>query len=270
MPDAPGAMMVNGKILLATSPVPFSANHFPDPVSYYEYDYSVGAGGTFTRINGPTGGLTTPGSTYPHRMLDLPSGQVLYTTGGTQLYVYTPSGSPLAAGKPTIYGITQNGDGSFHLTGTLLNGISEGANYGDDAQMDSNYPLVRLTSGGSVYYARTYNWSSTSVNSPNVVSTEFSVQYISPGSYSLQVVANGIASDSVFFYGPVWVDFNYGGFFQFGTYTFPYKTLASGVSAVSAGGLIDIKSSTSTETMTITKAMDIHAVGGPVTVGIGH
>jgi hypothetical protein len=86
----------------------------------------------------------------------------------------------------------------------------------------------------------------------------------------LQVVANGIASDPIAFTGPVWVDFNYGGFFQFGTYTFPYKTLASGVSAVAVGGLIDIKSGTSTETNRITKAMDIHAYGGPVTIGIGH
>ena len=34
-PDAPAAMMVNGKILCAVSPVPTSANHFPSPTSFY-------------------------------------------------------------------------------------------------------------------------------------------------------------------------------------------------------------------------------------------
>jgi hypothetical protein len=54
------------------------------------------------------------------------------------LYVYYPDDSPQAAGKPAITTITPNSDASFHLTSTLLNGISEGAVYGDDAQMDGN------------------------------------------------------------------------------------------------------------------------------------
>ena len=92
-----------------------------------------------------------------------------------QLYVYTPDGTPLAAGKPTITGITQNADASFHLTGTLLNGISEGAAYGDDGQMATNYPIVRLTnSGGTVYTARAFGRSSTSIMTGSAaMSTEF-------------------------------------------------------------------------------------------------
>ncbi len=46
--------------------------------------------------------------------------------------------------------ITLNGDGSYHLTGTQLNGMSEGASYGNELQMSSNYPIVRLT--GSTGY----------------------------------------------------------------------------------------------------------------------
>jgi hypothetical protein len=83
------------------------------------------------------------------------------------------------------------------LTGTLLNGISEGAAYGDDAQMNSNYPLVRLTnSAGNVYYERTYNWSSTGVMTGNkLVTTEFTNSAaLPPGIYSLVVVANGFSS----------------------------------------------------------------------------
>jgi hypothetical protein len=139
---------------------------------------------------------------YFSMFLDLPDGTVLFSRFNKQLYVYQPDGSPLAAGKPTIAGITGNPDGSFHLTGTLLNGISEGAAYGDDAQMDSNYPLVRLRSAsGNVYYARTYNWSSSSVMASNrVVSTEFVVGTNVPnGVYSLVAIANGISSDPVSF-----------------------------------------------------------------------
>jgi hypothetical protein len=277
MPDAPGAMMVNGKILVATSPTPYNLTgtnyDFPSPVSFYEYDYSTGPVGAFTQIASPTGGLTLGGATYPNRMLVLPSGQVLYTYGGSQLYIYTPSGSPLAPGKPTIYDLTWNADGTLHLTGTLFNGISEGANYGDDAQMDSNYPLVRLADGGgNVYYARTFNWSSTSVQTGgDVVSTEVAVPVTLPaGFYNLVVVANGIASDPVSYYGPIWVDFTYFSFFNFyfGTYVFPYRFLADGVSAVAVGGTISIKNDFhSPETMTISKPMTIRAYGSPTTIG---
>ena len=40
----------------------------------------------------------------------------------------------LPGGQPGISNIEANADGSFELTGTNLNGISEGAAYGDDAQ----------------------------------------------------------------------------------------------------------------------------------------
>jgi hypothetical protein len=188
-------MMVDGKILCAVSPVPTSANHFPSPTSFYEFDPVANS---FTQVNGPTGS-TYGSSTYTLRMLDLPDGTVLFSTSGSQLYVYQPGSGPLAAGKPTINSITPNLDGSYHLTGQLLNGISEGAAYGDDAQMNSNYPLVRMTNtvSGAVYYARTYNWSSTSVMTSNrTLTTEFALPAGLPvGNYNLVAVANGIASD---------------------------------------------------------------------------
>ena len=42
---------------------------------------------------------------------------------------HQPDGATLIAGKPVIAGITRNADGSYHLAGTQLNGISEGAAY---------------------------------------------------------------------------------------------------------------------------------------------
>ena len=201
-PDAAGAMMPNGKILCALSPTPTSANHFPSPTKFYEFDYTAGTNGTFTAMNAPSGGTSESTPSYVTNMLVLPDGSVLYSQqGATQYYVYASGGTPLVAGKPAIGTNTQNGDGSFHLTGTKLNGISQGAAYGDDWQMATNYPLVRLTSGGNVHYARTYNWSSVGVQTGGTsVTAEFTVPGSVPtGIYSLVVIANGIASDPVSF-----------------------------------------------------------------------
>lgn len=280
-PDAGAAMMVNGRILCAFSPQMFAnptpppANIFPTPTSFAIYDPVANS---FATINGPTG-ATVNVPAYQNLMLVLPDGTVLYANWGNQLYTYAPdtAPAPLAAGKPTITGITANSNGSYHLTGTKLNGISEGASYGDDAQMDSNYPIVRLTaSNGDVLYARTLFWSSTGVSTGNTpVSTEFTL----PGSvflgggdtYSLVVVANGISSDPVSFTSPVWVDFNYGGVFRFGTFDFPYRTLAQGVAAVPSGGTIFMKGPrSSSETFTvppISKPMTLISIGGAATIG---
>lgn len=200
-PDAAAAMMVNGRILCAVSPTP-TTNSFPSPTSFYEYDPVSNA---FTQANAPAGGTTVNHPSYWTAMLDLPDGTVLYSEFGSLLYVYHPDGSPLAAGKPTITTITPNVDGSYLLTGTLLNGISEGAAYGDDWQMNSNYPIVRLTdAAGNVYYARTFNWSSTSVMTGTTPeTTEFRLPTgLVAGTYSLVVVANGNSSAPVSFYTP--------------------------------------------------------------------
>jgi len=58
-------------------------------------------------------------------MLDLPDGTVLFVgdQNSQSLYIYTPDGTPLAAGQPVINTITENADGSYHLTARVLNGI---------------------------------------------------------------------------------------------------------------------------------------------------
>jgi hypothetical protein len=58
----------------------------------------------------------------------------------------------------------ENGNNVFTLTGTQLNGLSEGASFGDYEEMASNYPIIRLTdANGNVSFARTFNWSSIGV-----------------------------------------------------------------------------------------------------------
>ena len=73
------------------------------------------------------------------------------------------------------------------------------------------------------------------------------------------------------FGGTMWVDFNYGGTSQLGTYEAPYKTLTQGVTSVAPAGMILIKGpGSSTETMRLDKPMTISGVGGPSSIGHGH
>jgi hypothetical protein len=76
-------------------------------------------------------------------MLELPDGTILCERGADELFIYLPDGAPLASAQPVILGISLNSNGSYHLVGTLFNGISQGAMYGDDFQMDSN-PNLQL------------------------------------------------------------------------------------------------------------------------------
>jgi len=188
--DTPAAMMVNGRIVVAAA-----TKLLDGSTRFFDYDYLTNA---FTPIDGPTG-LNYAKPAYLVTFLTLPDGSVLMSSASTQLYQYVPSGTPLQEGKPVITSLSHNNDGTYHLTGTLLNGISEGASYGDDAQMATNYPIIRLTDGSSIYYARTFNWSSTGVmTGSTVLSTEFSLPVGIPnGTYSIVAVANGIASDAM-------------------------------------------------------------------------
>ena len=86
---------------------------------------------------------------------------------------------------------------SYLLTGHGLNGVSQGAAYGDDAQAATNYPLVRITNlrTGHVLYSRTHDHSSMAVASDELVHTTFDVPSDQErGRSTLEVVANGVAS----------------------------------------------------------------------------
>lgn len=210
--DAPGVMMVNGKILLAAAAPPFVGGDgsvkFGDVTSFFEYDPNAGAVGGFTQVSGPTGS-TDNNHSYQMGMLALPDGSVLFADSteqnfpatGAKLYIYVPDGTQIST-KPIISTISPNPDGSFHLTGTGLNGTSEGAGYGDDLQANSNYPLIRFLDTNNMHldYGRTFNWTSTGVNGNTSSSTDFTLPVgLVPQTYLVSISANGVVSDPVVF-----------------------------------------------------------------------
>jgi subtilisin-like proprotein convertase family protein len=186
--DTPAAVMPNGHVLVSVD-----RGDFTSPSRIYELDPSTN---TYAAVPDPSSDLSYLAA-YNHRMLVLPSGQVMWSDGGSSTYLYTPVGGPSTSWRPTISSIAVHPNGSALLTGTQLNGLTEGASYGDDAQMASNYPIVRLTdSSNHVYYARTSAMSTMGLATGSTpVSCEVSLRNIPNNFYQLAVVANGVASD---------------------------------------------------------------------------
>ncbi len=199
-PDGPTATMVNGKILCSLSDTNTATSWFRSPTYFYEFDYLAG---TWTKISAPVGGDTLSGPCADNTMLTLPDGNVLFANRGfEQYYIYKPSGTPLAAGKPTVDNIIKITCTKYMAVGKLFNGISQGANYNDEWQNPTNYPLVRLTKGTNVYYARTYNWNSTGVMRGTAADTTYFdlPSGLPVGTYQLEVVVNGNLSVSRLFF----------------------------------------------------------------------
>ncbi|MBS0417058.1 MAG: hypothetical protein JSR66_05060 [Proteobacteria bacterium] len=170
---------------------------FSSPTQLFDFNPDAG---TMTPIAGPAGSILATQGSFVTRMLVLPTGQLLFSDSSNQLYVYTPRGSAPAQLRPVILNIDYRGDGVFKLTGIRLNGQSAGAAYGDDDQMDENYPLVRLQNpaNGNVYYCRSTNWDSVRVGSNRPETVDFTLNpAVTPGRYELTVVGAGIASKPV-------------------------------------------------------------------------
>jgi hypothetical protein len=189
--DGPAALLPSGNVLCMTSPGAYAPG-----VEFFEWN-----GTSFTAVPGTPNSPTD--SSYYGRMVELPTGQILLTDGSNLVELYNSAGSPDPAWAPTITTVptTLTHGTTYTLSGTQLNGLSQGAAYGDDAQSATNYPLVQIINNatGDVYYARTHDFSSMGVATGSaIVSTEFDVPTtIKKGASQLEVVTNGIASTPV-------------------------------------------------------------------------
>jgi hypothetical protein len=136
-------------------------------------------------------------------LLLLPTGQILYANCTSTIEVYTPSGGPNPAWRPHITEVPrhlQPGE-TYRLHGRQLNGLSQAVAYGDDAQMATNYPLVRLLGppGVGTVFCRTFDHSTMAVATGAAIHhTHFLVPpHLPHGVYELVTIANGIASEPI-------------------------------------------------------------------------
>jgi hypothetical protein len=169
---------------------------FSSPAQLFDFNPNAG---TMKPIAGPAGSLLATAPSFVTRMLMLPTGQLLFSDSSNQLYVFTPNGSAPESLRPEITDVDYTGSGVFKLTGRRINGQSAGASYGDDDQMNENYPIVRLEDrDGNVFYCRTTNWDSVGVGGDRRETVDFTLNpAVTPGKYELTVVGAGIASRPV-------------------------------------------------------------------------
>ncbi|HEU4373242.1 MAG TPA: kelch repeat-containing protein [Telluria sp.] len=192
--DAPAAVMPSGHVLLAADASPALGTFHP-PTRLFDFDPVA------NKISPVSPAIPDPNlavnSAYITRMLTLPTGEVLLVDGSQQLWIYTPDGKPEPSWLPIFAHAEYDGAGVFTVRGVRLNGTSAGSSYGDDAESDENYPIVRLSdAAGNVFYARTTNWSNTGVGRAVANETvDFTLQPgMTPGNYSMVVIGAGIAS----------------------------------------------------------------------------
>jgi hypothetical protein len=191
--DGNAAILPDGNILVYTSPGVFSGTG-----TFYEFSYP---GNTFTKAPSTADG--TKLESWDARMLLLPTGQIMWMAAdgsSKDVEIYTSAGPINAAWRPTITSVQQvlTPGNTYVISGTQFNGLSAGTAYGDDGQMASSYPLVRIVNHATkhVFYAKTHNHSTMAIATGSaVVSTSFDVPTgIETGASSIFVVANGIPS----------------------------------------------------------------------------
>jgi hypothetical protein len=191
--DAPAVLQPNGNVLYVAS-----HGKFHTPAKFFEYDPTAN---THTAA-AATSDASSITSFYVNFVI-LPTGQILAVeTYTSTIQIYTPSGTYNSSWQPVISSVpTALAPGStYQLSGTQLNGLSQGSNYGDDQQAATNYPLVRITnnSTGHIFYARTAGHSTMTVAANASSTTNFKVPAgIETGASTLVVVANGIPSQPV-------------------------------------------------------------------------
>lgn len=191
--DAPAALEINGNVIVEGSPY---EGTFSSPANFYEWN-----GTTLTSFPNPTN--ASKDASFDGHLLVLPNGQIMYTDFSTNVSFLTSVGTYESSWQPTITSVpsTLAPGTTYTISGTQLNGLSQGAAYGDDFQDATNYPLVQIVnnSTGAVVYAKTHSFSTMALATGSaVVSASFDVPAtIGTGTSTLYAIANGIPSAGV-------------------------------------------------------------------------
>jgi hypothetical protein len=190
--DGPAALMPNGHVLVEVAPI---LPCYAKGAQFFDLDSNG-----LHSLPSPANAANEP--SYYGRFLLLPSGHVLYTHYSSDVEIFTPSSGGNSSWAPHITSISSTitrGD-VYTIKGTQFNGLSQGAMYGDDAQMATNFPLVLITNTatGHEYFARTNAFSTMGVaTGSNIVSAHFRAPSMETGPATLVVITNGIASQAV-------------------------------------------------------------------------
>jgi len=202
--DAPASLLPNGNVLVAAGPAEDT------PTNFFEFTLAASyGGGSFVSVPSPPNAVND--EPYNTQLLLLPTGQVMFTDGSTDVEIYTPANQNYnPAWAPRIANVGGQFVRTTHTnkwSGRQFNGMSQATMFGDDSQMATNYPLVRLIYpnpfGGrdDVDYCRTHDPSSMGVATGGLlVTVEFDCPGAAQDAAILEIVANGIPSI------PVWVE----------------------------------------------------------------
>ncbi|MCE5228189.1 hypothetical protein LLG95_01150 [bacterium] len=135
-------------------------------------------------------------------------------------------------------------------------------------------PAAAVTSGAQWRRSGESTWHSSGSTQTEIPAGNHIVEFSSvpgweaPASQSVTINSGATANVTGTYtqMSMVWVDFAFGGV-QFGTELFPYSLLEAGVSAITSGGTVRIKTGMSNQPVRLTKPVRIEAIGGPVTIG---
>jgi hypothetical protein len=195
--DAPSCVEPDGNVL--TMVTNDQTGTGVRPGFLYEYNPTAAAGAHWSPVAFPPVISGLVGNPERTEMLPLPSGKVIVTTlenNGT-VWLYSPSGSPSAAWRPTIASTPVLIFGNFVLDGTQLNGLTTGADFGDDNKFASNYPIVSLVQGSQKFYARSFGFDQMAPRPATNGSCWFQAPAGLPnGTYNVHVTASGVDSSN--------------------------------------------------------------------------
>ncbi len=191
--DAAAVLLPTGNILFDAAPGPA----YSIGTHFFEYSQH----NSIARVADTVNAAFEP--SYAVNFVLLPTGQVLQTDFSNTVEIYTPTGTVNTAIAPAIGALSSTSlstGGTYLVAGGRLNGLTQGAAYGDDLQSDTNFPLVRITNTatGHVFYAKTSNFSTRGISKATVSNAQFQVPIGTElGPSTLVVVAQGIPSAGV-------------------------------------------------------------------------
>ncbi len=192
MDESDQIVMPTGNALCAI----INADH-SGPFKFYEYTPPSPSNslGTFTDVS--SSGVVVSGEVL---QTPLPDGSVMVASSASpNVYIYRPHDPTQLTtfGQPHITSVTGPVNGVYTLSGTTLNGLTNGANMDDEGQNYTAFPVVWVTYGGQTHYCPVTNVSTASIG-PNVAGTlQFRLPDGTPrGTLSVTLSASGLRSSN--------------------------------------------------------------------------